>query len=188
MWGSGRRVSCAFGHRQPPLPPQRAPGWGQSRVWLSRLSPRMAGAGREPWHHLPACSRLPKVHFLSLITEVMSEVCQELSWNGGFSDTSSKIFLQSFESPFFPLSPCSRPWQEAAFPAAFAGHSAPWSVLPVPAAGAQPAVLLFGTFGSRDALELLSGAWLGVMVILTGHNGAQRCRHSGDMMDQQLQA
>lgn len=47
----------------PPWPPQRAPGWGQSRVWLSGLSPRVIGAGREPWHHLPACSHLPKVHF-----------------------------------------------------------------------------------------------------------------------------
>lgn len=38
-------------------------GWG----WQGALAPT------------PARSRLPKVQFLSLITEVMSEVCQELS-------------------------------------------------------------------------------------------------------------
>lgn len=54
-----------------PFRPRVAPGWGQRGVWPPA---RVAGAGRAPRHPLPASPRLPKVPFLLLIIEVMSEV------------------------------------------------------------------------------------------------------------------
>lgn len=74
-------MSRAFGHRWP------------GKLWAGDG----AGFGREPWHPLPACSHLPKVQFLFLIIEAMSEVCREVSWNRGFLDTSLEVFLQCFE-------------------------------------------------------------------------------------------
>lgn len=94
----------------------------------------------------------------------MSEVCQELSWNRRFSDTSLKIFSQCFESPFFPppFSPAPGPGRKQ-----HSRSTQPHGVS-CSASCRCSASRAFVFVSLLDALELLSAAFLGVLVILGG--------------------